>query len=422
MNEDPVVAVITVTQTGEILRWSRDGVTTAAAHYEARVQSFGHVVYESSDTEGNVQTPTMTVKIRDEDRSFSTRVAEGEKLVGSRVDVTRVFSGDPIFSGMIAGFEPDADLNWTLQLRPRDARLRSTVTTAVRFTLQTFPKLDRKTVQDTIAPWVWGIFDGSGSSLEGGALPTFFVDSVLRRYAVCFGWVPVLRCYQGKKLLKPTTYAVQWQVIDGLRWTLIQFRSKQKAPPTVDVYGYGEDYDLRPNPLGQPINPFINKPGQALVSMAANLLLEDRTGKAFLDTHPDIDDAAFTAFDASVTPIVPYKVSIYLAEEMSGYTALAEWCKAVPAWLTWDNLGRLTVDKSFTAADAGPISSPWLREDHAEIHALKREFNPRDRFKKIRGRYGLAPADDKSGIAVTGNTGAIEGEKSIESKFAPAFV
>lgn len=421
MNEDYIVNLIQLPDTGETLRWSRDGITGPEGYYESKVQSFGKIRYERNDPDGNVQSPTMQVKIHDKDHSFARRVAMGQRIAGARVDVKRYFADESLFSGQIAGFAPDGDVHWTLRYRPRDSRLLGKIP-STRLTAQSFPRIDRENAQDVIAPWVWGLFDATGTGAVGGALPTYVVDTKDNRRVVCYGYVTVLRAYRVKRLMPKGAVKVEYDVVDGIPYTFIRARGAGKQKVTVDVQGYGVDPTQVPPPFGEPAIPFLNTPGTILQSMAANLLLDDRAGKPFVSTHADLDVAALDAMDAALSPLVPYKMSAYIGEETTGYDALKEIVRVTGSWFSFDNQGRLTCKIGFTAADAGPITSPHIREDEANVFTLQRQFEPRDKTRSLRAQYAVLPNDSKSGVSVYGNTGAQEGETDLTSKFAPAFV
>jgi len=417
-----IFSEITLPDSGEVLRWSRDGPTKATVHYEARVLSFGSTTFNYSDQGGNVQSPAVLLKIRDEDRAFSRRVARKERLKGARAELKTFFGEQLRYSGEVYTFDPDGELGWTIALRPRDARLMGKVP-STRFTLQSFPNLDQETAQDAIAPWQWGVFDGGGVAGKAGALPTYLVDKLQFLYGLCVGWVPVFRVFVATTPQLPTAFKVLYETRDGVRYTLIKFpRSMGKRPVTVDAGGYSADFDQQPNQPGQPTLPFINSPGAILEHAAANLLLEDRSAKSWLATHADIDSAALATLDAEVTPLVPYKLSLRVAEEVSGYDVLAEVGKAASAWISWNAAGQLTAIRNFTPATADFVTSPWLREDHGQILNLERAFNPRDKVRRLTARYGVFPVDNKSGLTVAGDTGAPEGQSDVGSRFAPAFV
>jgi hypothetical protein len=152
------------------------------------------------------------------------------------------------------------------------------------------------------------------------------------------------------------------------------------------------------------------------------MLLEDRSAKAWLATHADVDSAALATLDAEVTPLVPYKLSLRVADDVSGYDVLREWAKAASAWASWTAAGQITAVRSFTPATADFVSSPFLREDHGHVLNLEREFNPRDKVRRLTAKFGVFPGDSKSGVTVAGNTGAPEGQSDVGSRFAPAFV
>ena len=423
MNEDFIVNRITLPDTNEVLLWSRDGLSTDEGLYEPKIQTFGKVRYERNDTEGNVQSPTMQVKIRDEDRTFARRVATGQRIIGARVDVKRYYEDEYVYSGRVAEFAPDGDLGWTLRYRPRDTRLLGKIP-STRLTAASFPRIDREKALDVIAPWIWGLFENVPSTgATGGALPTYMVDTKEARRVVSCGWVTVLRVFRAKRLIPPSNYTVIWDVIDGIRYTIIRARAGGKnVIVTCDVQGYGVDPTQVPLKPGLPPIPFLNTPGTILINAAANLLLEDRANKPFVASHADVDSAAFTAADALRTPLVPYKMSVYLGEEMSGYDFLKEYQRVTGDWVSFDNQGRLTTSLGFVPADAGPVTTPHIREDHAHMFALQRQFDPRDKAKMLRATYAKMPADTKSGVPVFGSTGSAEGETDLSSRFAPAFV
>ena len=422
MSTEHVYLRLTLPDSGEILRWSRDGPTKAAAHYDARVLSFGAVRFDRSDVDGNVQSPSMRVRIHDVSKDFAARVARRERLKGARAEVVEFFSETVRYSGEVSGFDPDGELGWTIALRPRDARLSGKVQ-STKFNLQSFPNMDQATTLDVVAPWLCGLFDRGGIPGTSGALPTYLVDRLGFRYAVCVGWVSVLRSFRGVALLNPTAYVVEYVTVDAIRYTLLKFSTSQGAAViTVDVAGYSDDYDAQPGQPGTPVIPFLNDSGACVNYALCNLLMVDNSNARWVTTHADVDTAAFATFDDEVAPLVPYKVSIRVASEVSGYDVLRDWVKATGGWVSWNAAGQVTVARGFTPATADFVDSPFMREDHGEVLSLQRQFSPREKVRRLSAKYGVFPADEKSGLTVSGDTGAPEGQKDVSSPFAPAFV
>jgi hypothetical protein len=428
MSAGDYVGVTVTLRTGEVLRYSREGFPGPVGLFEPLVQSFDKILYQVSDEDGNVPTPLFKFRLIDKEQKLSRRVARGETIVGARVDAKSTVSDEWYFSGRVYAMVPDGDLHWAITCRPRDQALTGDCP-ATLINLQDFPF----TVEDnlkTMAPWPWGIFDSVGNG-DAGALPTYLVDVTRNWYLVAFGWVTVLRIYlAGVYVPESPTWTILHETINGRRYTLIQFQSAQgDVAITADAIGYLEDASIKP-PIPR-VNTiqldYVAEPGEIFIHAATNLLfLQNKTGIFIPNStpHPDVDAAAFVALNPLVTTIVPYRVSVYMGRPTTGYQWIQNWCRAMSAFVWWDNQGRLTTGPSFPPATATFIDDPWMREDHGHILFLRRMFEAREKVSKLVSVYGQFPASPDTAHPISANVGedGRVGHYRIDSDFNPAFV
>lgn len=423
---------------GTIERYSREGFPSVVGMYEARIASFGNVVYEQGDPEGNMQTPTVSFRLFDPDNAILENIVAGVNYVGARIDITLSDLTTYLFSGRIADFQPGDEFSWQVQCRPRDLALAAKIPSTV-FALQDWPKMDQALL-GKVVPWTWGIYDSAGVGGDSGAVPTFLVDTVGFRYLVSFGWVAVMRIYKDKtNVVVGPGWSVQHVVVNGRRYTLLKFTATQgQSVITADIFGYPDNSAIVP-PTGlidtqQPQDTFhlIQEPGSMTVHILSNLLLTENTTGVFSNVaHPDIDEAAFLAMNDAISPIIPYRASPYFNQQMTGYSALNELSKCFGWVLFWNERGQISVASPWQTPGAGTISDPWVRED-GDILEVRRSFIAKDKVAKIVAAYGQNPANtsestgqDRQGVAhaLSGNalpTGT--GELNISSQFAPAFL
>lgn len=311
--------------------------------FKGKVVSFSSDSRAISPTRPSMSTRESGVVIEDTDKEFSNIVegGGGNQIRGGAIRIIYVSPNTSdeftYFEGRIYNYEQTSPLLWNINFRPDQVPLD-----------RPFPKT-RISQFDWVnahvdalgqyTPLIWGVHS-SVLGTDNGSIPLLPVDTVNFRYLVCLGIAKAVdNVYKDEAIQAPSAYAVEYPIINGRQFTVVNFTSDpgEDAAITADVQGYES--------VGDGSGTVLINPAEQVEHGLTNFVYGDYQSGSWIDSSTaPIDQITLANVRTFMGDEVEgYEGAIYLdgKNPITGSTFVNTWLKTWEMRAFWTNDGKI---------------------------------------------------------------------------------
>ncbi len=343
---------------------------------DTRVVQFGRLSYKVAPLQHALMPVNTSVVLSDVDFAVSNLIGKDQQFLNAAARMyleSPNFARHQILGGYVVDARSDQVGQWTFELKTRDSLL-DTYIPRYELNVFDFANLDkgakgthrshRRVVSGTTLggypPIVYGMHDDFSDG-AAGAIPLPLVDTTAFIYLVSIGWTNPIRVYSAGVLKTVTTdYTVSRTTVNGRYYTIVTFLADQGTNAvTADVEGY--------DTVGDGTGTLIYDPVSVMLHFITNFILNDYSRGLWTATDATFfDTASWTAVQGLLNDRAggaAFTCSRYLSNQVTGKSALEEFCQSFGLLPYWTNAGLLALaidDPTMAYPDTYPLS-PFIR-------------------------------------------------------------
>lgn len=387
-----VFTLLSFTVGGTTYRYSNVGAAVASQGvYEGKVASWGgEIPFGFGLQDSGLDFPSLEILIDDKESPHTlTRLIEGPLkhsvrgalstivLASKNVGVSDWFTA---LSGLIDNVQLASAWTWSLTFGTRALPLKRESVPKAKITAADWPNSSLD-VRDKYVPIIYGRVTSANAS-NNGAVPAHYVDKSGFVYLLAAGWLKsVDTVYKDGTPVSTSSYAITHPVVNGRRYTCIDFTSDQGSSSiTADVQGY--------ETVGDGTGTLITDPAAIAQHVLVNWIYGDYRSGAWLATATAPVDT--TSFGTTFFSDRGYSSSVYVGTLRRGKDLLNDLAKSMGARLAWTADGKVAL-KVLDWTSWGYVSDPRILREN-DLRGFQLKGGVADLIDSLEGRFAYVPS------------------------------
>ena len=315
------------------------GIVSSVGLYEPKVLTWGTITRGVTLRQNAVEFASLQVAIDDTDEAF-TRLVEGSSrhsvrgasctltLASPNVPAVDWFTG---YTGRVDSYSQQGPLAWLITASPNDLPLQRESLPKKKIDTSDWPNA-AVAARGLDVPILYGTISSANVG-NAGAITCAYVDQSGFRYLVCAGRAKaVSMVYKDGAPVASSAYSVTYPLVNGRRYTLIDFTSSQGTSTiTCDAQGYES--------VGDGTGTLITDPPTVLKHVIVNWIYGDYKDGAWLaDATAPVDTTSFGTTFFSDRGV---QASLYIDSRRRGQDVVNDVLKSFEARAYWLSNGKI---------------------------------------------------------------------------------
>ncbi len=362
--------------------------------YEPRVQSFGSIPREVSETDNQLSPVEMSVTISDTDRDFARELASYRGSIRGSAATVRLVSPNIsntdsflAFEGILDSYSQPEPMQWTLKLIADDRPLRLGKVPKTAITQADWPAAHGDAIGQYLGP-VYGIHNGNGTG-DTGSMSALYVDTTAYTYAWMLGAGTITSAYSAGVLAIESSYTATTVTKNGKLWSIITFDTDQGDNEiTLDVEGLTDE----PDGTGT----LITNPVEQLKHFLINFVWNDwRSGAYYAESTAPLAVEHFN-ITAEFLNAFGHRGSKRFGgtEQLLALDAVNEWLDSHEIKAFWTNNGKLAIRPIDHRSQRIYFSRQVMKGSETALQ-FARVFDPSNIVQKVSTQYIYNEASQK---------------------------